>query len=99
MNIYEMTDRFPAQCNWKYQDETVKEVLMKDSGYIKDLILLNEKFAISESCFEEAKELTKGFTDKRSPEIINDVKQSKIPYDYDFNDQKLLEVNRSKLSK
>lgn len=100
MKIYEIEDRFPKLCSWKYQEETVREVLKKDSGYVKDLILLNETFALSEDAFTEAMAMTKGFVDNRDEETLNDPKKrKKAAYDYDFNDEKIIELNREKLNK
>lgn len=100
MKPYEINDKFPKLCTWKYQEQSVKEVLLKDSGYIKDLILLNENFALSEAAFEEAMTITKGFADKRDAEVLADpAKAKKTPYDFDFNDDKIKEINQHKLEK
>ena len=100
MKPYEINDTFPKLCTWKYQEQSVKEVLIKDSGYIKDLILLNENFALSEAAFGEAMAITKGFADKRDAETLADpAKAKKAPYDFDFNDEKIMELNKAKLTK
>ena len=99
MKPYEINDTFPKLCTWKYQEQSVKEVLIKDSGYIKDLILLNENFALSEAAFGEAMAITKGFADKRDAETLADpAKAKKAPYDLDFNDEKIMEQNKAKLT-
>lgn len=100
MNIYEINDKFPKLCSWRYQEETVREVLQKDSGYVKDLILLNENFALSEEAYSQAIEITKGFEDKRDDETLsNPSKRKKTPYDFDFSDEKIIELNKMKLEK
>lgn len=100
MKPYEINDIFPKLCTWRYQEETVKDVLLKDSGYIKDLILLNENFVLSDAAYAEAVAITKGFTDTRNDDVLNDpAKRKKTPYDFDFNDEKVREINKSKLTK
>ncbi len=100
MKPYELNDKFPDLCTWKYKNETIKEALLKDSGYVKELILLNEKFVLSESAFEEAKQITRGFVDTRDEETKSDPsKAKKTPFDFDFNDEKLRALNKEKLSK
>lgn len=100
MKIYELEDRFPKLCSWRYQEETVFDVLKKDSGYVKDLIMLNDKFALSESAYEAAKEITRGFTDNRDEEVLSDTKKVKnTPYDFDFNDEKIQVANNEKIAK
>lgn len=100
MKPYDLNDKFPDLCSWKYKNETVKEALIKDSGYIKDLILLNESFVLSEAALKEAMHMTKGFVDTRDAETLADpVKSKKTPYDFDFSDEKIIELNKMKLSR
>lgn len=58
--IYEINDTFPSR---RYKGETIGEVLQKDSGYIKDLIMKSNDFSISDECMAEAIQITKGLRD------------------------------------
>lgn len=97
--IYEIDDRFPIRGNWKYKGETIFEVLHKDSGYIKDLIMKKDNFSLSEECMEEAKRITKGHRDtwvgqENSNNVFDSLKPYKLPYGFDFNDDLIQEKNR-----
>lgn len=47
----------------RHPNETIREILRYDSGYIKDLLLKNEHFVFSLECLQEVKILTKGHRD------------------------------------
>ena len=94
--IYSIDDTFPSK---KYKGETIREVLQKDSGYIKDYIMRSDAFALSDECMEKAKIITKGHCDTRvgnkNPDNVFDgLKHYKLPYGYDFNDEVIQEKNR-----
>lgn len=98
--IYDIDDRFHECGNWKYGGETIREVLHKDSGYIKDLIMKRIDFSLSDSCMEEAKKITKGKKEtwKRpsNPKMIFDeLKPYAVPYDFDFNNVEVLNKNEN----
>lgn len=99
--IYNIDDKFPSTGNWKYKGETIREVLQKDSGYIKDLIRLDDYFALSDECMEEAKRITTGHRDTwkkpDNPKMIFDgLKPYGIPYGFDFNDEEIQKKNKEK---
>ena len=94
--IYEIDSTFPTK---RYKGETIGEVLQKDSGYIKDLIMKSDDFSLSDECMDEAIRITKGHRDtwtrpKDPKNIFDGLKKYGVPYDYDFNDEKILEKNR-----
>lgn len=105
MEGYSLNYTFPNNGSWKYKGETIEEVLRKDSGYIKDLIMLNSNFCLSENGMREAQELTKGFYDKwAKPEqptdnIFDSLRVYTKPYDFDFNNEKLINKNKENLNK
>jgi len=93
--IYEIRDTFPSR---RYKGETIGEVLQKDSGYIKDLIMKSNDFSISDECMAEAIQITKGHRDAwKKPEnpknCFDGLKKYRVPYGYDFNDAKVQEKN------
>ena len=99
--IYNIDDRFPNRGNWKYRGETIREVLHKDSGYIKDLIKKNDCFALSDECMDEAKLITRGHRDERVRKSNpNNVFEGLIvygigtPYGYDFNNDEIQKNNK-----
>lgn len=105
MNVYDINDTFPLRRGWKYKGETVFEVLQKDSGYIKDLIRLHPTFCLSEECMAEAQQITKGFYDERvkpkhipPKNIFEGLRTYRTPYKFDFNNDEIVRLNRSKLS-
>ncbi len=99
MKGWNINDIFPLR--WKYQGETIGDVLKKDSGYIKDLIRLHHSFCLSEECMAEAQKITKGFKDEwvkpQNPKTLN-VKIYRIPYGFDFNEEELVKLNQQKLN-
>ena len=105
MDSYQLRYTFPNNGSWKYKGETIEEVLRKDSGYIKDLIMLNPNFCLSEKGMSEAQELTKGFYDKwTKPEqptnnIFDSLRVYREPYDFDFNNNEVIAKNQEKLNK
>lgn len=104
MEGYNINDSFPNNGNWKYKGETIKDVLKKDSGYIKDLIKKHKYFCLSEKCMLDAQEMTKGFYDKwTKPEkptnnIFDSLRVYTAAYDFDFNNEEIVQLNNTKLS-
>lgn len=104
--VYNIDDRFPSTGNWKYKGETIREVLHKDSGYIKDLIRLDDTFVLSYECMKIAMIITKGHRDNRekkyNPQFIFDgltVYGIGTPYGFDFNNEEIQQLNKSKMTK
>ena len=59
--IYELDDII--LCSKRHSNETIRQIIRYDSGYLKDLMLKNDEVIFSEKCFEELKRLTKGHKD------------------------------------
>lgn len=103
--VFDIDDKITFEHS-RHKDETIRQVLRYDSGFIKDSILKNDRFVLSEKCYEEACRLTKGMWDNwEKPEKVNinnvfdSLKLYASPYQYDLNDEKLREVNQKKLEK
>ncbi|MBR1889860.1 MAG: hypothetical protein IJ816_04440 [Alloprevotella sp.] len=93
--IYEINDTFPSR---RYKGETIRQVLQKDSGYIKDLIMKSNDFSLSDECFAEAMQITKGLQESwERPEnpknIFEGLKKYAVPYGFDFNDNAVKDKN------
>lgn len=89
----------------RHPNETIREILRYDSGYIKDLLVKNETFVFSKDCFQELKTLTSGHADnwtmppKPTSSIFDSLKSYATPYLFDFNNPDIEKLNNSKLSK
>lgn len=103
MKVFELIDKFDFG---KYNGEYVLDVIVKDSGYIKSLIFLNDKnpgFTLSEKALKIAQLITKGFKEQELEKCTNttsyldQLKSYGGPYDFDFNDDKLIQKNNEKL--
>ncbi len=103
MKIFEMCDRLDFG---KYKGEYIVDVIVKDSGYIKSLIFLNNKnpgFVLSEKAYKIARLITRGFKENEtekfpnSTSILDRFKSYGIPYNVDFNDEELFLKNNEKL--
>lgn len=103
MKIFEIHDKLKFG---KYKGEIIKDVILKDSGYIKDLIFLNETnpgFILSMNALEFAQGITQGNIEKEiiqqdeSSSVFAKIKTYAIPYDYDFNNKELIQKNIDKL--
>ena len=97
--IYEIDDRFPTYGRWKYKGQSIREVLLTDSGYIKDLIMKREAFSLSDKCIDEAIFITKGNRDTwKKPDnpinIFEELKPYAVPYGFDFNNEELQRKNK-----
>lgn len=104
MKAYGLNSIFPSRGSWKYKGKTIEEVLKQDSGYIKDLIKLHSYFCLSEECMLEAQLMTKGFQDKwvkpeKPTTILDNLKTYGVPYDFDFNNDEIIHLNKQKLNK
>ena len=87
----------------RHPNETIREILRYDSGYLKDLFLKDNRMVFSPECFEDIKRLTKGHKDnwespsKQTKSIFKQLKSYKTPYLYDFNDISLEAINTERL--
>lgn len=88
----------------KYPGKAIKEIAKTDSGYLRDLMKKDERFILSEKCYQELMELTRGmYDDWKKPEtptdsIFDSLKPYTRPYGFDFNDEELIKLNRNRLS-
>lgn len=97
--IYDIDDIFPSYGSWRYKGETIREVLQKDSGYVKDLIMKSDDFSLSDTCMKEAVIITKGhhetWVKPDSPRLIFDkLKPYAVPYGFDFDNDELHKKNK-----
>lgn len=87
----------------KHKGETIREIIRYDSGYLKDLMIKDDRIVFSDICFNEIKRLTKNHFDnwETSPNgeipIFKRLKTYRQPYLYDFNDNKLEILNKQRL--
>ena len=99
--IFEIDDIIPfSRC---HEGETIRQILRYDSGYIKDLLIKNDQFVLSDKCMQEVRILTRGFFDNwkrpvgKTTNIFHSLKPYTSPYQYDFNNLELIELNNRKL--
>lgn len=86
----------------RHPNETIRQIIRYDSGYLKDLFIKDERVVFSEDCFKELCRLTQGHKDnwedpKEAVGFFPSLKFYKSPYLYDFNDPKLLALNEKRL--
>lgn len=88
----------------RHSNETIRQILRYDSGYLKDLFIKDSRLSFSEECFYEICRLTKGHRDNwKKPtnavsNIFSQCKSYKSPYLYDFNDDVLISINRQRIA-
>lgn len=88
----------------RHGGETIREIIRYDSGYLKDLMLKDDRVVFSDTCFNEIKRLTKNHFDNwETPSnsgisIFKKLKTYGQPYLYDFNDGELEALNKQRLS-
>ena len=89
----------------RHPNETIRNIIRYDSGYLKDLFIHNESICFSEDCLVEICRLTKGFRDNwetsknPSVSIFDKLKSYGTPYPFDFNDPNILQINKERLNK
>lgn len=98
--IFELDDKISF--SKRHKEETIRQILRYDSGYIKDLIIKNEKFALSEKSFSEACRLTKGMYDNWEKPVgktnaVDSLKRYASPYPFDLNDEMVIAENNRKI--
>lgn len=87
----------------RHKGETVREIIRYDSGYLKDLMIKDDRVVFSDTCFNEIKRLTKNHLDNwETPfntniSIFKKLKTYAQPYLYDFNDNELETLNKQRL--
>ncbi len=89
----------------RHPNETIRQIIRYDSGYIKDLFLKNEEIIFSDSCFDELKRLTLGHMDnwvspkQESTNIFSHLKSYATPYLFDFNNEHIFILNKERQAK
>lgn len=89
----------------RHQDETIRDIIRYDSGYLKDLFLKDCRIIFSPQCLLEIQELTKGHKDNwkkpttNTTVIFDSLKKYSSPYLYDFNDDQIVRINNMRLEK
>lgn len=88
----------------RHENETIREIVRYDSGYLKDLFWADKRLCFSEDCLKDLCRLTYGHKDnweKTNPTSINSIfkclKSYKTPYLFDFNDESLVQENLHRL--
>ncbi|TFD92176.1 hypothetical protein E2605_18910 [Dysgonomonas capnocytophagoides] len=99
--IFNIDDIIPF--SKRHPRKTIREILLIDSGYLKDLIKKNSRVILSEECYQEAILITKGMRDEwvkpigKTESIFDSLKPYTAPYGFDFNDEELITINRNRL--
>ena len=98
--IFELDDKIPF--SKRHKDETIRQILRYDSGYIKDLIMKNDEFALSEESFSEACRLTKGMYDNwekpaGKTNTLDSLKRYASTYPFDLNNEMVIAENNRKI--
>lgn len=89
----------------RHANETIRNIIRYDSGYLKDLFLKDERVVFSETCLLDIQRLTKGHKDNwenpvnATDSIFDSLKKYSSPYLFDFNDEKINEINAQRLNR
>lgn len=103
--MFNIDDVIPFIRRKEHQNQTIRQIIRFDSGYLKDLFLNDERVVFSEECFAELCRLTKDHRDnweepeKETSNVFDSLKTYRTPYLHDFNDEKLKQLNQERLSK
>lgn len=87
----------------RHKDETVRQIIRSDSGYLKDLFLKDDRLVFSQECFKEICRLTAGHKDNwETPSnptnsVFHRCKTYGVNYLFDFNKIELLQLNNERL--
>lgn len=104
MSVIKTIDEF-IPFSERHHDETIRMIIRYDSGYLKDLMIKDERLCFTKECFAEICRLTKCMYDNWEKPSIGDgcilhiAKRYSSPYPYDFNDPRLIALNEERLSK
>lgn len=98
--ILEIDDIIPF--SKRHKNETIRQIVRYDSGYLKDLFLKDESICFSEDCYNELIRLTQNHNDNwemgsDTSNIFTQLKSYATPYLYCFNDEKLRIINKERL--
>lgn len=87
----------------RHKNETIRQIIRADSGYLKDLFIKDTRLFFSPECFDEICRLTAGHkdnwetpTNSMSP-IFHQCKPYGVNYLFDFNQDELLQLNNKRL--
>ena len=89
----------------RHPDETIRNIIRYDSGYLKNLFLKDERIVFSPKCLSEIQRLTKKHKDnwektsEKTSVIFDQFKTYASPYLFDFNNEKIVSINNSRLNK
>lgn len=88
----------------RYHNQTIRQIIRSDSGYLKDLFVKDERLFFSRECFAEICRLTKEHRDNwENPHFSNkysvfsSLKTYAVPYLYNFNQEELLQLNEKRI--
>lgn len=87
----------------RHKNETVRQIIRSDSGYLKDLFLKDGRLVFSRECFKEICRLTAGHKDNwetpnnPTSSIFHRCKTYRVNYLFDFNQEELLQLNEDRL--
>lgn len=88
----------------RHPDDTIREILRYDSGYLKDLFYKDDKIVFTEDCLAEICRLTAKHEDnwemppaKPGLSVFARLKTYKSPYLFNFNDEDLIRLNNLRL--
>lgn len=100
--IFELDDKIPF--SKRHEGETIRQILRYDSGYLRDLMIRDNRVVFSVSCFSEIMRLTKSHYDNwEKPKnmkisILDKLKTYRSPYLYNFDDGTLEKLNKERLN-
>lgn len=68
--ILNIDDIIPICKRADHKNQTIRQIIRYDSGYLKDLFRKDERVVFSKSCFADLKRLTKGHRDNWGNPIV-----------------------------
>lgn len=100
--IFEIDDIIPFVKRSEHVNHTIRQIIRYDSGYLKDLFIIDNRVCFSEKCLAELLRLTKGHFDNwenaETNNVFNGIKIYKLPYLFDFNNEEIVKKNKERLN-
>ena len=94
-HLFDIDDTIPF--SKKHPNQSIREILATDSGYLRSLFEKNEQLVFSDSCFNMICKITNGQVS--IPTLFMGSKVYGVPYLYDWNkNPKLLEENKRRIN-